>query len=73
MEEEQENANWGDLKLIPLAAPIEHATTTSAHGPDPSTSTSWGPLELLPQLVSTAPKEAPAAVDGEVASSREAP
>jgi hypothetical protein len=47
--------------------------TTSTHGPDPSTSTTWGPFEQLPQPVSAAPEEAPAAIEGEATSSREAP
>ena len=46
--EEQEDADWGDPELTPPAAPLEPSTTTLAHGPDPSTSTSWGPFEQLP-------------------------
>ena len=73
MEEEQEDADWGDPESTPPAAPLEPAMTTLAHGPDPSTSTTWGPFEQLPQSVSAAPEEAPTAIEGEVTSSREAP
>ncbi|KAM0870000.1 hypothetical protein ACQ4PT_040317 [Festuca glaucescens] len=72
MEEEQEDADWGDSEPTPPAAPLEPATTTSAHGLDPSTSTTWGPFEQLPQPVPAAPEEALAVVEGEATSSREA-
>jgi hypothetical protein len=39
VEEEQEDADWGDPELTPPAAPLEPATSTSTHGPDPSTFT----------------------------------
>ena len=71
--EEQEGPNWGDPELTPPSAPIEPASTTSAHGPDPSTSTTWGPYEQLPQPALAAPEEAPVAIEGEVTSAREAP
>ena len=45
VEEEQEDADWGDPKPTPPSAPLEPTMTTSAHGPDPSTSTTWGPFE----------------------------
>jgi hypothetical protein len=73
VEENGEEANWGDAKPTSSAAPVESATTTLAHGPDPSSSTTWGPCEPPPQLVPTAPEEAPAVVEGEVTSSMEAP
>ena len=73
MEEEQEHADWGDPKLTPPTAPLKPATSTSAHGPDPSSSTTWGPFEQLPQPAQTTPEEAPTAVEGEATSSREAP
>ena len=46
--EEQEDVDWGDPELTPPAAPLKPVMTTSAHGPDPSTSTSWGLFEQLP-------------------------
>jgi len=70
VEEEQEHADWGDPKLTPPAAPLEPATPTSAHGPDPSSSTTWGPCEQPPPHASDTPEEAPAPIDGEVTSSR---
>ena len=39
VEEEHEDANWGDPEPTPPAAPLEPATSTLAHGPDPSSST----------------------------------
>ena len=45
VEVEQEDVDWGDLELTPLAAPLELATSTSAHGSNPSSSTTWGPCE----------------------------
>ena len=63
----------GDPELTPPAAPLEPMTTTLAHGPDPSTSTSWGAFEQLPQPMPAAPKETLPAVKGEATSSREAP
>ena len=71
--EEEEDADWCDPEPTPRAAPLEPATSTSAHGPDPSSSTTWGPFEQPPQPTPAAPKEDPAAVEGEVTSSREAP
>ena len=38
--EEEGDADWGDGEAIPTATPIEPASTTSAHGPNPTTSTS---------------------------------
>ena len=48
-------------------------TSTSADGPDPSSSTTWGLFEQPPEPAPAAPEEAPAAVEGEATSSREAP
>jgi hypothetical protein len=73
VEEEQEDVDWGDPELTPPAAPLEPVTSTSAHGPDPSSSTTWSPFEQPPQLAPAAPEEAPATVEGEATSSREAP
>jgi hypothetical protein len=72
VEEEQEDAEWDDPEPTPPAAPLEPATSTSAHGLDPSSST-IGPFKEPPQPALAAPEEAPAVVDGEVTSSREAP
>ena len=73
VEEEQEDADWGDPELTPPAAPLKPTMSTSAHGPDPSSSTTWGPCEQPPQPTPTTPEEAPAAVEGETTSSRGAP
>ena len=67
--EDDDDIDWDDPKPSQPATPIEPASTTSAHGPEPSTSTSWGPCELLPQLT----KEAPAVDEGEATSSLGAP
>jgi hypothetical protein len=48
IEEDEEHANWCDPEPTPLAAPLEFATTTSAHSPNPSSSTTWGPCEPSP-------------------------
>jgi hypothetical protein len=48
VEEEHDDADWGDLEPTPPAAPVEPASSTSADGPDPTSSTTWGPLELAP-------------------------
>lgn len=42
VDEEQEDTDWGDLEPNPPVAPINLASTTSAHSPNPSTSTTWG-------------------------------
>jgi hypothetical protein len=73
VEENEEDADWGDVEPTSLATPVESPTTTSAHGPDPSSSITWGPCEPPPQPASTKPEEALAAVEGEVTSLREAP
>jgi hypothetical protein len=73
VEENEEDADWGDAESTFLTSPIESTTTTSAHGPDPSSSTTWGPHEPPPQPTPAAPEEGPATVEGEATSSREAP
>jgi hypothetical protein len=73
VEENEKDVDWGDAELTSSAALVDSATTTSAHGPDPSSSTTWGPHELPSQPTQAAPEEALAAVDGEATSSREAP
>ncbi|CAD6255505.1 unnamed protein product [Miscanthus lutarioriparius] len=40
--EDDDDVDWDDPKPSQPAAPIEPASTTSAHGPEPSTSTLWG-------------------------------
>jgi hypothetical protein len=42
VEENEEDVDWGEAKPTYSAAPVESAMTTSAHGPDPSSSTTWG-------------------------------
>jgi hypothetical protein len=71
--ENEEDADWGDVEPTSSGAPVESATTTSAHGSGPSSSTTWGLHEPPPQPTPAAPEEAPAAVEGEAKSSREAP
>jgi len=73
VEENEEDADWRDAEPTSSVALVESATTTSAHGPDPSSSTTWGPHEPPPQHTPAAPEEAPAVVEGEATSSREAP
>jgi hypothetical protein len=73
VEEDEKGADWGDLEPTPLAAPLEAVMTTSAHGPDPSSSTTWGLHESPPQPTPAAPEEAPPAVEGEATSLREEP
>jgi hypothetical protein len=69
VEEEHDNADWVALEPTPPATLVEYASTTMADGPDPTPSTTWGPLELAP--AETGGVEA--AVEGEATSSREAP
>jgi hypothetical protein len=69
VEEEHDDADWVALELTPPATPVKPASTTKADGPDPTPSTTWGPLEPAP--VETGGVEA--AVEGEATSSREAP
>jgi hypothetical protein len=69
VEEEHDDADWVALEPTPPAAPVEPASTTMADGPDPTPSTTWGPLEPAP--AETGGVEA--AVEGEATSSREAP
>jgi hypothetical protein len=48
VEEEHDDADWGDPELTPLAAPVNPASTTTADGPNPTSSTTWGSLEPAP-------------------------
>jgi hypothetical protein len=45
VEEEHDDANWGDPESTLLAVLVKLASTTSPDGPDPTSSTTWGPLE----------------------------
>jgi hypothetical protein len=45
VEEKHGDTNWGDPESTPPAAPLEPASTTLSDGPDPTTSTTLGPLE----------------------------
>jgi hypothetical protein len=63
----------GDAKPTSLATPVESTMTTSAHGPDLSSSTTWGPHEPSPRPTPATPEEASATVEVEATSSREAP
>jgi hypothetical protein len=47
VEEGHDAADWGDLELSPLTAPVEPASSTLADGPDPTSSNTWGPLEVV--------------------------
>jgi hypothetical protein len=69
LEEEHDDADWVALEPTPLAALVEPTSTTTADGPDPTPSTTWGPLKLAP--AETGGVEA--AVEGDATSSREAP
>jgi hypothetical protein len=68
VEGEHDNADWVAPKPTPPATPVEPASTTMADGPDPTPSTTWGPLEPAP--AETGGVEA--VVEGEATSSREA-
>jgi hypothetical protein len=69
VEEEHDNTDSGDLDPTPLAALVEPTSTTSADGPDPTTSSTWGSLKPAP--AETGGVEV--VVDGEATSSRMAP
>jgi hypothetical protein len=66
MEKKHDAADSDDPEPTPPAAPIESASTTLANGLDPSSSITWGPLELV--LADTRGVEA--TVEGEATSSR---
>jgi hypothetical protein len=72
VEENEEDAIWEDAEPTSSAVPVESAMTISAHGPDPRSSTTWGPHEPPTQSTLAAPEEALAAVEGDATSSREA-
>jgi hypothetical protein len=66
VKEEHDDADWGDTELTPPTSPVESASTTSANEPNPTTSTTWGLLELAP----TKTRGVEADVEGEATSSR---
>jgi hypothetical protein len=69
VEEEHDDADWVALEPTPPTALVEPTSTTMADGPDPTPSTTWGPLEPAP----TETGGVEAAVEREATSSREAP
>jgi hypothetical protein len=69
VKEEHDSIDCGDPEPTPSAAPVEPSSTTSAYRPDPTSSTTWGPLEPAPVEF----RGVEAAVEGEVTSSRIAP
>jgi hypothetical protein len=68
MEEEHNDADWGDLKLTPLAVLVDPMSTTSDDRPNMTSSTTWEPLEPK----STEPRGVDV-VEEEVTSLRDAP
>jgi hypothetical protein len=60
VEEDHDAADWGDPESTPPAALVEPASTTSADGPDPTSSITWVPLET----VSFAPRGGQATIEG---------
>jgi hypothetical protein len=69
VEEEHYDTDWGAPKSTPSAALVQPASTTTTDGPDPTSSTTWGPLELAPAEIGGVE----ATIEGEATSSREAP
>jgi hypothetical protein len=69
VEEEHYDADWGCSRVDSVGCPVQLASTTMTDGPDPTSSTTWGPLEPAP--AETGGVEA--TVEGESTSSREAP
>ena len=70
VEDELEDGDDGMIEPAP-AASVPSASTTAEDGPTP-TSTTWN-TQLVPLHDQAEPNEAPAAVEGEVTSAREAP
>jgi hypothetical protein len=69
VEEEHDDTDWGDPEPTPPVAPVEPTTTTLADELDPTSSTTWGPLEPDP----TEAGGVEATAEGEATSSRTAP
>ena len=74
-EDEEEEAAEGDAEATTRAVdPAVSATSSDDDdGPDPTTSTSRGPIEQVTQASSVAHEETPDLVEEEVTSTREAP
>ena len=70
-DDEDEGAEGMDNPAPAPPAVPQGAASTMTHGPD--TSSSWGPWDLPPRAVPFVPEEAPATVEGEATSAREAP
>lgn len=68
VEEEHDNADWGDPKQTP-DAPVELTSMTSDDGPNMNSSMTWGPLK--PE--STKPRGIEVAVEGEATFVRDSP
>ena len=73
--EDEEEAAEGEAEATTRAMdPVASATSSDDDdGPDPTTSTSQGPVEQVTQPSPAAPEEAPALVEEEATSTREAP
>jgi hypothetical protein len=69
VEEEHKDTDWVAPEPTPSTTPIDPASTTMADGPDPTSSTTWGPLELAP----TETGRVEAVVEEEATSLSEAP
>ena len=74
-EDEKEEAAEGDAEATTRAVdPAVSATSSDDDdGPDPTMSTSRGPVEQVTQASPDAPEETPALVEEEATSTREAP
>ena len=74
-EDEEEEAADGDAEATTRAVDPAISATSSDDddGPDPTTSTSRGPIEEMTQASPAAPEETPDLVEEEATSTREAP
>ena len=74
-EDEEEEAADGEAEATTCAVDPAISATSSDDddGPDPTTSTSRGPIEEVTQASPAAPEEAPTVVEVEATSTREAP
>jgi hypothetical protein len=69
VEEEHAAADWGDPEPTPLVVPVESAFATSTDGPDTTTSTTLGPLEVVHDET----RSVEVAVEGDATSLRTTP